>query len=279
MEVIDKLLADTKDLPASPQVLPKLLELLRNDNATLEEVGGLIALEPAITAKLLQYCNSAYFRGAEPVSNVPEAIGRVGFQTIYVLVTIVTGGNLMALPAGSGLDIARLWQHSLTSAFATKIVAEYKDGDANMLFTAGLLHDMGRVVLARAKGPEYARLIKQAANSGTPLLDAEIKTFGFSHADVGARLMEKWRLPEQLVKTVRYHHTPSNANGATRNAACICVGNTLANISDDSLTVAEPDDRELRFSCQLLEIDDAQMTRLGDQMKKSLDLVETLLRN
>jgi len=279
MEVIDKLLAETKDLPASPQVLPKLLELLRSDAATLDEMGELIALEPAITAKLLQYCNSAYFRGAEPVSNVAEAIGRVGFQTIYVLVTIVTGGNLLALPAGSGLDIARLWQHSLTSAFAAKIVAESKDGDANMLFTAGLLHDMGRVVLAKAKGAEYARLIKQAADSKTSLLEAEIGTFGFSHADVGASLMEKWRLPKPLVETVRYHHTPSSANGARRDAACICVGNALARVSEESHMGAEPDDQELKFSCGLLKIDTEEMLRLGEQMKENLDLVETLLRN
>jgi len=258
MEVIDKLLADTKDLPASPQ---------------------LIALEPAITAKLLQYCNSPHFRGAEPVSNVAEAIGRVGFQTIFVLVTIVTGGNILALPAGSGLDIARLWQHSLTSAFAAKIVAEFKGTDANLLFTAGLLHDMGRVVLARAKGPEYARLIKQAADSKTSLLKAELETFGFSHADVGAGLMEKWSLPKPLVESVRYHHTPSSANGAQRNATCICVGNALARISDESSFGAEPDDRELRFSCGLLKIDVEEMMHLGEQMKENLDLVETLLRN
>jgi putative nucleotidyltransferase with HDIG domain len=279
MEVIDKLLANTKDLPASPQVLPKLLELLRNDGATLDDVGELIALEPAITAKLLQYCNSAYFRGAEPVSNVAEAIGRVGFQTIYVLVTIVTGGNLLALPAGSGLDVGRLWQHSLTSAFASKIVAEFKEFDINMLFTAGLLHDMGRVVLAKAKGPEYASLIQRVALSRTPLWNAEIETFGFSHADVGASLMEKWSLPEPLVESVRCHHLPSAANGAKQNAACICVGNSLAHVADDSPMAAEPDDSELAFACELLKIDNDQLIHLGEQMKETMGLVDTLLQN
>jgi len=279
MEVIDKLLANTKDLPASPQVLPKLLDLLRNDGATLEDVGELIALEPAITAKLLQYCNSAYFRGAEPVSNVAEAIGRVGFQTIYVLVTIVTGGNLLALPAGSGLDVGRLWQHSLTSAFASKIVAEFVDSDVNMLFTAGLLHDMGRVVLAKAKGPEYARLIQRATVAKTSLVDAEIESFGFSHADVGACLMEKWILPEPLVKSVRYHHRPSAANGAKQNAACICVGNSLAHAADDSAVAAKPDDHELVYACELLEIDNDQIILLREQVKETLGLVGTLLQN
>jgi putative nucleotidyltransferase with HDIG domain len=278
MEVIDKLLANTKDLPASPQVLPKLLELLRNDDATLDEVGELIALEPAITAKLLQYCNSAYFSGGEPVSNVAEALGRVGFQTVYVLVTIVTGGNLLAMPAGSGLDVGRLWRHSLTSAFAAKIVAEFREADSNMLFTAGLLHDVGRVILAKAKGPEYARLIQQSAVAQRPLLAMEIEAFGFSHADVGASIMEKWHLPGPLVDSVRYHHIPSAANGATLNAACICVGNALA-VSDDRPVVAEPDDRELKFACQFLQIDADQMVVLGEQMKKNLDLVEALLRN
>ena len=279
MEVIYKLLQNVKDLPASPQVLPKLLELLRHEGATLEEVGDLIVLEPAITAKLLQYCNSAYFSSAEPVSNVPEAIGRVGFQTIYVLVTIVTGGNLLALPAGSGLDVARLWRHSLMSAFAAKFVAESIDADGNMLFTAGLLHDMGRVVLAKAKGAEYGRILQDATIAQIPLLEAELAAFGYSHADVGACLMEIWHLPKPLIESVRYHHHPAAANGAQASAACICLGNTLAHALDQSASVFQPQPAEVQGAMEVLKIDAAKMTRFGELMQESMALVESVLKN
>ena len=281
MDVIKKLLENAHDLPGSPQIFPKLMELLRSEDATLEEVGDLIVLEPAITAKLLQYCNSAYFRRVEPVSNVPEAIGRVGFQTIYVLVTIVTGAQLLALPVGSGLDIAQLWRHSLTSAFAAKLVAESLATDGNMLFTAGLLHDMGRVVLAKVKGAEYGHRLQRVARSKTSLLEAELSTFGFSHAEVGACLMENWRLPKPLIGSVRYHHNPAAAGDTRQNAACICLSNALAYTTDDSAQSGcfLPDPDGLKCARELLKIDDEQMAGYVEQMKETMSLIETVLQN
>lgn len=279
MDAVYKLLANTKDLPASPQVLPKLLTLLRKEDTTLDEVGDLIALEPALTAKLLQYCNSAYFSGSEPVSNVPDAIGRVGFKTIYVLVTIVAGSHLLARPTGSGLDLNQLWRHSLTSAFAAKFVAESIDADSNLLFTAGLLHDMGRLVLAKAKASEYNQILQQAAETQGSLLAAEISTFGFSHADVGACLMETWQLPKPLIESVRYHHNPYAANGAKVNAACICLANALAYISTPTAQGTPPNADEQKASMELLKVDEAQMASYVDQMKENWGFVESLLKN
>ena len=124
MEAIYKLLREVKVLPPSPQVLPKVLDALHHEQTTLEEVGDLIALDPALTAKLLHYCNSGYFAGREPVASVPEAIGRVGFQTIFSLVSAVTSSKSFNLPDGSRLDGAQLWRHSLTTAFGCKFIAE-----------------------------------------------------------------------------------------------------------------------------------------------------------
>ena len=113
MEAIYKLLREVKVLPPSPQILPKVLDALHHEQTTLEEVGDLIALDPALTAKLLHYCNSVYFAGREPVTSVPEAIGRVGFQTIFSLVSAVTGSKSFNLPDGSGLDGAQLDRKSV----------------------------------------------------------------------------------------------------------------------------------------------------------------------
>jgi putative nucleotidyltransferase with HDIG domain len=279
MEVIYKLLENTKNLPASPQVLPKLLELLRNDDATLEEIGELITLEPALTAKLLQFCNSAYFSGSDPVSNVPDAIGRVGFKTIYTLVTIVTGSNILALPAGSGLDVNQLWQHSLTTAFGAKFVAEAVEADSNLLFTGGLLHDMGRVVLAKAKGVEYGRLLRQAAANNASLLETELSAFGFTHADVGSCLMDIWHLPKPLIESVRYHHNPSAGNGSKMDAACVCLGNALAHQAAPNAQIPPPNPHEQIAAMELLKIDDGQMVRFGEQMAENWSFIKTLLRN
>jgi putative nucleotidyltransferase with HDIG domain len=278
MEEIYKLLREVKVLPPSPQVLPKVLDALRHEQTTLEEVGELIALDPALTAKLLHYCNSTYFRGSEPVSSVPEAIGRVGFQTVFSLVSAVTGSKSFNPPANSGLDGTLLWKHSLTTAFGCKFIAEDVGEDSNLLFTAGLLHDIGRVVLAQAKGAAYGQLLAQAARAGENATECEKSAYGFTHAEVGACLMETWKLPAPLVLGVRFHHQPSAAGTAKKTAAGVCVGNALAHIFEHPAETAGATSPELQQAMELLGIGSKHMELYDEQMQENWDFVNTLIQ-
>ncbi len=278
MEAIHKLLREVKVLPPAPQVLPKVLEALRHEQTTLEEVGELIALDPALTAKLLHYCNSVYFAGREPVASVPEAIGRVGFQTIFSLVSAVTGNKSFNPPADSGLDGAQLWKHSLTTAFGCKFIAEDIDEDSNLLFTAGLLHDIGRVVLAQAKGAAYGQLLTQAAGSGAKVTECEKSAYGFTHAEVGACLLENWRLPAQLVLAVRFHHQPAAAGAAKKTAAGVCVGNALAHIFEHPAESDAANNSELQNALQLLGLGPRHMELYDEQMQENWEFVNGLIQ-
>lgn len=278
MEAIYKLLREVKVLPPSPQVLPKVLDALRHEQTTLEEVGELIALDPVLTAKLLHYCNSVYFSGREPVSSVPEAIGRVGFQTIFSLVSAVTGSKSFNPPAESGLDGTQLWKHSLTSAFGCKFIADDIAEDSNLLFTAGLLHDIGRVVLAQAKGAEYGQLLANAASTGTNATEREKAAYGFTHAEVGACLMETWKLPEQLVQAVRFHHQPAAGGAAKRTAAGVCVGNALAHIFEHPAENLIENNTELQQAMELLGIGSRHMEIYDEQMQENWNFVNALIQ-
>jgi putative nucleotidyltransferase with HDIG domain len=278
MEAVYTLLRGVKVLPPSPHVLPKVLDALRHEQTTLEEVGELISLDPVLTAKLLHYCNSVYFSGREPVSNVPEAIGRVGFQTIFALVSAVTGAKSFNPPVASGIDGMQLWKHSLTSAFACKFIADDIDGESNLLFTAGLLHDIGRVVLAQAKGAEYGRLYNEAVSAGANATEREKSAFGFTHADVGACLMETWKLPALLVQAVRFHHQAASGGSAKRMAAAVCVGDGLAHRFEhpaDNLAVAHPD---LQGALELLGLGSRHLELYDEQMQENWDFVNALIQ-
>lgn len=277
MEQVYKLLREVKVLPPSPQVLPKVLDALRHEQTTLEELGELISLDPVLTAKLLHYCNSVYFSGREPVSNVPEAIGRVGFQTIFSLVAAVTGSKSFIPPADSGIDGGQLWKHSLTTAFACKFIADDIDIDSNLMFTAGLLHDIGRVVLAQAKGAEYGKLINDALASGADPTAREKATYGFTHADVGASLMETWRLPAILVQAVRFHHQPASGGAVKKLAAGVCVGNGEAHRFEhpaDNLAGANP---ELQGALDMLGLGTRHLELYDEQMQENWAFVNTLI--
>jgi HD-like signal output (HDOD) protein len=277
MEAIHELLQNVKDLPPTPQVLIKVLGALRHEQVTIEEIGDLISYDPALTGKLLHYCNSVYFSGREPVSSVPEAIGRVGFKTIFVLVSAATGSRTFNLPPASGLDAAQLWKHSLTAAFGCKFVAEDLELDGNMLFTAGLLHDVGRVILCKAKGHEYGQIIAQANATQTRSLGLETAAYGFTHADVGGCLMAKWQLPPLLIEGVQFHHRPMDAGESKKIAACVCIGNLLSHFFDQPTKAWQIDDAELRTAMELLEINDHKMKFYDEQIKENWDFVNSLI--
>ena len=279
MEIIYKLIESVKDLPAAPQILPKLLEILQNENSDIEEAGDLISFEPALTARLLKYCNSAYFGGSDPVASVAEAIGRVGFDSIYLLMTTACGNSAFTLPAASGLDAGQLWKHSLLTAFGAKFVAETTGGDSNMLFTAGLLHDVGRVVLAKTKGAEYGRLLARAEQESVAATVLEKSAYGFTHAEVSAGLMQKWHFPARLAKCVRYHHLPFEAGDAQTDAACVCIGNVLAHTVDPSRAIHVLSGDELAKAMELLGIAGQDMNDFGERMKQNWTLVATLLQS
>lgn len=277
MEAVYKLLREVKVLPPSPQILPKVLDALRHEQTTLEEVGELVAVDPVLTAKLLHYCNSVYFAGREPVSSVPDAIGRVGFQTIFTLVSVVAGGKSFNPPASSGIDGAQLWKHSLTTAFACKFIAEDIEEDSNLWFTGGLLHDIGRVVLAEAKGSEYGHLFNDAVSAGANVTEREKAAYGFTHAEVGACLMETWRLPTQLVQAVRHHHQPKSGGLDKRMAAGVSLGNALAHRFEhpaDNLAVTHP---ETQGALELLGLGERHMELYDGQMQENWDFVNRLI--
>ncbi len=278
MEAVYKLLREVKVLPPSPQVLPKVLEALRHEQTTLQEIGELIALDPVLTGKLLHYCNSVYFAGREPVSNVPEAIGRVGFQTIFSLVSAVSGSKSFNPPAASGIDGSQLWRHSLTTAFACKFIAEDIEADGNVMFTAGLLHDIGRVVLASAKGAEYGRLFNEATSAGADPAAREKAAYGFTHADVGACLMESWKLPAALVQAVRFHHQPGSGGTVRKLAAGVCVGNAQAHHFEHPTEVFGGESTELQGALNILGLSERHLELYDEQMQENWEFVNALIQ-
>ena len=278
MEDIYKLIRGIKELPPAPQVLPKILEALHSDNTTLEELGELIALEPILTAKLLQYCNSAYFRGSELVSSVPEAIGRVGFQSVFSLVSAATGKQTFKLPADCGVDAAQLWKHSVTTAFSCKFIAEDNNLNSNMLFTAGMLHDIGRVVIVKSKGAPYGQLLAEAQTRLVSASELEKTAYGFTHADVGACLLETWKLPSLLVESVCFHHRPVSAGPAKKTAACICVGNALSHRFENPAGAPKLMPPELETAMGLLGITETHLDSYQSQLQENWEFVNTLIQ-
>ena len=159
MDIIRKHLDKVDVLPLSPALLPKLLPKLSDVDTNFDEVVEIIALDPSLTSKLLQICNSAYFGQESEVNSVAEAVSRVGYQSVYLLVAMINGSGCFPHPAPVGVDAVKLWRHSVLTAFHAKFLGESIDADGALLFTAGLLHDLGKVILAQEQLPAAADFI------------------------------------------------------------------------------------------------------------------------
>jgi putative nucleotidyltransferase with HDIG domain len=121
-----------------------------------------------------------------------------------------------------------LWCHSATSAVAAQIVAKELGDDLNLVFTAALLHDIGKVIMSDTLDSTYAVLVAETARNGYSLLEVERRILGFDHAEAGARLLAKWSFPANLVAAIEHHHQPDQAGEHVRLAAYAHLGNLIA---------------------------------------------------
>lgn len=232
MDPIDELLKRVETLPPAPKLLPQLLTALSDVDADISRVVELITFDPALTAKVLQVCNSAYYSFSMRVSTVADAINRLGFHGVYMIVAMASSEDFLKTGRHTALDANAMWRHLVTSAFAAQFLAKRIGADGNLLFTAGLLHDIGKVPLADALEGDYDALITDERLFGRPLAELERVSFNLNHAEVGARLLENWSFAPEFVEAVRFHHASDSAGEAAPQAACVELADLLAHSLD-----------------------------------------------
>jgi putative nucleotidyltransferase with HDIG domain len=229
MNELDKYIDRVKHLPPAPRILPELLDQLSRPNVDASRIEHLIRYDPALTASVLQLCNSASLATATPVTNLDEAILRLGFQQLYNLIAVASiARGLCRRPKGRQNAQNDLWAHSVATAVAAQEIARDLGEDDKLVFTAALLHDLGKVVLADALEDRYFRLCREVELSQTSLPIAEKAALGVQHAEIGARVLERWAFPSCLVAAVGFHHDPAATRSNERRAAQVYLANVVA---------------------------------------------------
>ena len=229
MQELDDYINRVKHLPPVPRALPKLLTLLGQPNIDTGQIVEVVTFEPSLTAKVLQVCNGVHFSGRLPADNLHEAITRLGFNEVFRIVAAVLGERVLAPPQkGYGIEQGELWKHSVCTAVAAQLIARDRGDDDNVVFTAALLHDLGKLVLASALEGIYAKVIEETEQNQQSLLEAEKKLLGVQHAEIGGRLLHRWQFPASLVAAVWWHHDPVQAKDHQRLAAHVYLANLIA---------------------------------------------------
>ena len=209
---VDDIISDIKSFPSMSGAALKVLKLVDDPNSTASEIEEILRYEPSITANILKLTNSAYFGVPTKVASIRQAIVLLGWEKLGKLVMTTCVNAVLDKPVrGYDLSPGELWQHSIAVSVAAELLVKELNIDAdNEIFTAALLHDLGKLVLGDYVKEDFSA-IKTAAGEGTPFQAAERRVLGTDHAEVGGRLLELWSFPESLVQAVRWHHEPDSA--------------------------------------------------------------------
>jgi putative nucleotidyltransferase with HDIG domain len=209
----ETLIAQLADLPTPSPVVLKLMDLLNRPDVENAEVVRVVKSDGALCSKLLACCNSVTFGLSEPVGSMEQAVFYLGYQQIYRIILALSIGKSMcrALPAYL-IDEFELWRHSLTTALAAEITMPEGcplEIDPSIAYTAGLLHDIGKLVLNQFLTEESVTAIRALVESQNhSRLEAERAVLETDHAEVGACLLQDWRMPPTIVEAVANHHLP-----------------------------------------------------------------------
>jgi putative nucleotidyltransferase with HDIG domain len=279
MQNIDEYLDGIDHLPPAPRVLPELLALLRQEDIDSARVVELISLDPAITASILQLCNSAYLGAARPADNIHESVNRLGFRQVARLVVSVTSSRILSQPQeGYGIDRGELWHHSVASALAAQLIARRLGDDEDLVYTAALLHDIGKIILSAALQRCYADLVRATEERKEPLLDSEQRLLGVHHAQVGGRLLFRWRFPTGIVNAVSFHHSPWEATPDERLASFVYLGNMIAHFMGYGYGRQAFALRGRPEALEILELDAACLPHYMIETYEQIKLLEALFQ-
>jgi HD-like signal output (HDOD) protein len=211
---LKELAARTRSLPVLPALHHQLTEELRKDEPSLDRIGEIISKDIAMTSKMLQLVNSAFFGLSQPLTSAQEAVVYLGLTTVRALVLSVQVFAQFDPQLVKGFSIDDLAQHSWKTGVWARRIAESERCDPKLddqCFLAGLLHDVGQLILACGLPEAYGRVLDSARPRHQPIWEAEQAEFGATHAEVGAYLLGLWGLPNPVVEAVALHHRPGAA--------------------------------------------------------------------
>jgi len=225
----EMVLSQSGELPALPKAACHIMAVIEDPRTTATKLESALAMDQALTAKVLRIANSPFYGAVREIKTVSEAIVRLGFVSIRNW-TLVTAARSVFLAPGAGILYQKIWRQSVMSAMAGQLVAQVVGkADPEAVFIGGLMQNIGQLVLARSHPELFLEILTESTEQGRPYHIVEQERLGFDHGDLGALLIKEWNLSQDLEEAVRWHHK-FEAEGASNKqvAALIALGEEIA---------------------------------------------------
>jgi HD-like signal output (HDOD) protein len=219
-ESIKRIVARTETLPSLPAIYSEIVSELQSPNPSVKKIGEIISTDLAMTAKILQVVNSAFFGLVRKISNPREAVMLLGIETIKALVLSVKIFSEFNQKQFAWFNFDELFNHSISVSMFAQTITKEEHLDQNLVnnsLMAGMFHDLGKLILVTNFCESYQKVLIKAVQTRQNLWDLESEVFGTSHAEIGAYLMGLWGLEYPVIEAIAFHHRPgkslSNSTG------------------------------------------------------------------
>ncbi len=225
-----RLVAGLESLPSLPGLYHKIVRQLESPHADVRKIGETVETDLGMAAKVLQLVNSAYFGLPRQIQSVVDAVVLLGIETVKALVLSCQVFSQFDAKQMQGIPVHQVWSHSMASAgLARRIARQAKlpGRQLDQVFLAGLLHDVGKLILAANDPDGYREILRTAQREEVAVWKLEKEAWGASHAQVGGYLLGLWGLPEPLVEAVAFHHQPADARPDNRTVLAVHVADAL----------------------------------------------------
>jgi HD-like signal output (HDOD) protein len=217
-------------LATQPLIYERLLTAIQDPRSRSTDIARVLSEDPGLSVRLLKVVNSAFFAFPQKIETVSQAVTVVGTSQIRDLALATSVINAFKDVPPDLVDMAGFWSHSLACGVGARVMAGHlREHNVERYFVAGLIHDVGRLVMYLRQGAEARLAIERSREKGIELHRAEREVFGFDHAQVGACLLESWNLPGCFSEAVAYHHEPVRAKEYPLETATVHVADIMAN--------------------------------------------------
>ncbi|HKJ09183.1 MAG TPA: HDOD domain-containing protein [Gammaproteobacteria bacterium] len=228
-DALQALIADSPELASLPEVVMRAVDMINDPRTSASDIGAVIRQDPALAMRLLGLVNSSFYGFPSRIETISRAVTVIG---TLELLDLILGASVIKAFAGlpsTLVNMHKFWSHSLYTGLVTRgLAVRHRAPNPERYFVAGLLHDVGSLVLYLRRPEQAGQALALARDEGAVLSDAEQALFGFAHAELGAELMGNWKLPPALTEPVRFHHQPSAAVNYPLESALVHLADVIA---------------------------------------------------
>jgi HD-like signal output (HDOD) protein len=278
---LEKVIRSVEALPTLPAVVSQVSQLANNPKSSAKQLSEVVSRDQALASKVLKLANSTFYGFPQRISTVTHAVVVLGFNTIKNIVLTVS--VFQTVSGGRASEHVGLWEHSLGCGVAAELVGQRAGmSELEELFVAGLLHDLGKVVLSQYLPQEYEQVRHLTRNKGMLAREAEEQVYGCDHARVGEMVAAKWKFPGRLRKAIALHHRPAAAGDEIKATAAVHIGDIICRARLIGFAGDYSIPRLNRTAAEVLGITPADfrpiLSVLGQRMRLSSEFLSLLSR-